>query len=150
MAGTFTCLNYHIVFSTKDRQPLIDAAIQNRLHEYLGGIVRGAGGVLYQIGGMPDHVHLLARLHPNRALSELLRDLKSCSTGWVKATFKTHRMFQWQEGYGAFTVSKSDLPGVSDYIARQTEHHAQRDFKSEFVQLLKAHGVEYDAQYIWT
>ena len=101
MAGTFTCLNYHIVFSTKDRKPLIDKAIQPRLYEYLGGIVRDEGGVLYQIGGMPDHVHLLTRLRPIRPLSEFLRDLKSHSTGWVKATLGTHRMFQWQEGYGA-------------------------------------------------
>jgi len=150
MAGTFTCLNYHLVFSTKDRRPFIDAALQPRLYEYFGGTIRNEGGVLYQIGGLPDHVHVLARLRPVQAVSDFLRDLKSHSSGWVTDSFETHRTFQWQEGFGAFSVSKSDLSRVSDSIVRQEEHHARRDFKSEFLQLLQAHEVEYDPRHIWT
>ncbi|MBN1517228.1 IS200/IS605 family transposase [Candidatus Sumerlaeota bacterium] len=149
MAGTFTNLNYHLVFSTKHRRPMISEEIRPRLYAYLGGIIKDDDGVLYQIGGMPDHVHLLIRYKPARDISHLMQDLKSHSSGWVHKTFSGHDQFQWQEGYGAFTVSKSQCARVQKYIANQEGHHQNRDFKSEFIALLNAHGCEYDEKYIW-
>lgn len=152
MAGTFASLHYHLVFSTKDRRPLIDAEIRERLFDYLGGIVRAAtapkGGPV-RVGGVADHVHLLARCPPTLAVSDLMRIVKSKSSGWVHETFPDRAAFAWQEGYGAFTVSRSDVAKVADYIARQAEHHAKRDFKQEFRRFLKAHEIEYDEETIW-
>jgi len=149
MGGTFTNLHYHIVFSTKQRVELIKERLQPRLYEYMGGIIRKEGGVLCRIGGMPDHVHLLARLRPDVALSAFLRDLKSSSSGWVHRTFRDLYMFDWQDGYAAFSVSQSQIKKVDHYIAGQREHHLKRDFKKELIGLLKAHQIPYDERYIW-
>ena len=149
MPGTFTNLNYHLVFSTKRRQYLINSELRLRLYDYLGGIIRAEGGVLYQIGGMPDHVHLLVRGKPTNDIAGFLQKIKSSSSGWVHRTFSEHRNFQWQEGYGAFSVSYSQCQRVSSYIRNQERHHRSRDFKSEFIGLLNAHQCEYDERYIW-
>lgn len=149
MAGTFTSISMHIVFSTKNRKPDILPAIQQRLYEYLGGIIRGEGGVLYAIGGMADHVHMLMRYRPDRALSDVVRDLKSHSSGWIHKTFPDCRDFGWQDGYGAFSVSQSRMDTVKNYVESQAQHHAKRDFVEEMEALLEAHRVEYDQKYLW-
>ena len=112
-------------------------------------IVRKDGGVLLEIGGMPDHVHLLMRYHQKRAVADFMRDLKSNSSRWVHEAVPEARSFAWQDGYGAFTVSKSMESTVVRYIRRQPEHHREKSFKEEFRDLLAAHGVEWDEAYIW-
>ena len=150
MPRSYTNLIYHIVFSTKNRQPLITAEREKRLYEYIGGIIRGLGGILLIINGVEDHVHILAKLRPDKALSDVLRELKASSSGWMHEVFPNAADFSWQNGYGAFTVSESQIPTVTDYIAKQKQHHAGQSFESEFVSLLRKNGIEVDMRYLWT
>jgi putative transposase len=149
MPQSFTSLNYHLIFSTKNRLPLITPDLQPRLYAYLGGILRENHSVLLAAGGMPDHVHLLVALHKELAVSVALRLLKANSSKWVHETFPEHRSFAWQTEYGAFTVSYSNLGRVKRYLANQAEHHRVRMFQEEFLAFLKWHGIEYDERYIW-
>jgi len=148
MPDSYTNLLYHIVFSTKDRQPLITDVYQVRLYDYIGGTIRGLGGISLGINGTEDHVHVLAKLRPDKAVSDVLRDLKANASGWMHDVFPELKDFSWQRGYGAFTVSESNVGKVQDYIARQKEHHQKRSFRDEFIEFLKANGVEYDERYI--
>lgn len=148
MSQSFTNLLYHLIFSTKDRRPIITLDYQPRLYDYIGGIIRNTGGISLSINGTEDHVHVLAKLRPDRALSTVLRDLKSNATGWMHEVFPRLRDFYWQRGYAAFTVSQSNLKKVQRYIARQKEHHHQISFRDEFIQFLKANGIEYNERYI--
>jgi len=148
MAQSYTNLLYHIVFSVKDRRPLITDEYQPRLYDYIGGIIRGQGGISLGVGGMKDHVHVLAKLRPDKALSDVLRDLKANASGWLHEIFPEMKDFVWQNGYGAFTVSASQVEKVQSYIARQEEHHQRHTFKDEFIQLLKANGIEFDERYL--
>ena len=144
MPSTWTQNFYHAVFSTKNRTALITPQIEPRLFPFIGGIVRDKGAVLVAIGGMPDHVHLLLRYPPNLAHSDLLRHVKGRSSKWVNETFPGGGGFSWQEGYGGFTVSKSSVSQVERYILNQKAHHETLDFKTEFLELLRKHGVEFD------
>ena len=112
MPGTFSQILLHTVFSTKHRQSFITPDVANRLYPYLGGIVRAEGGVIYDIGGVEDHVHLYLRWRPDQSVSDLLRTLKARSSGWVHDTFPALGAFAWQEGYSVFSVSKSQEPAV--------------------------------------
>jgi REP element-mobilizing transposase RayT len=149
MAGTYSKLIYHIVFSTKHRQPFISAQIEAELYSYIGGIIRGIEGSCIEINGMPDHVHLLANLPPKIALSDALRDIKANSSKWVHETKPNLCKFSWQDGFSAFSLSKSQVEPVRQYIIDQKAHHAQRDYKSELLGLLDKHEVEFDERYIW-
>ena len=149
MPQSFVCLNCHMVFSTKNRVPLIQPDWAPRLYDYVGGIVRGQCGRLLAAGGMPDHVHLAVSLDKKVAVADALRLIKTNSSRWVHETFPALRHFAWQTGYGAFGVSYSDLDRVKQYIAKQQEHHRARTFKEEFLALLKRHQIEYDERYIW-
>ena len=148
MSQSFTNLLYHIVFSTKERRPLITPAYEPRLFEYIGGIIRGAGGITLGINGAEDHVHVLAKLRPDRALSDVLRDLKCNASGWMHDVFPELHDFSWQRGYGAFTVSQSNVEEVRDYLRRQKEHHKKRSSRDEFMALLNANGIEFDSRYL--
>jgi REP-associated tyrosine transposase len=148
MPDSYTNLVYHIVFSTKDRRPLIKADHQVRLYDYIGGTIRAAGGISLELNGTEDHVHLLAKLRPDRALSDVLRDLKANATGRMHDVFPSLENFSWQRGYGAFSVSYSNVEEVRHYIARQKEHHQKISFRDEFIQFLRANGIEYDERYI--
>ena len=148
MSQSYTNLLYHIIFSTKDRKPVITEDYQSRLYEYIGGILRGTGGISLGINGTEDHVHVLTKLRPDRALSDVLRDLKANATGWMHDVFPALEDFSWQRGYGAFTVSHSNVDEVRNYIARQEEHHHRVSFRDEFIQFLKANGIEYDDRYL--
>ncbi|MEM7587790.1 MAG: IS200/IS605 family transposase [Acidobacteriota bacterium] len=148
MASTLTNLLFHIVFSTKSRLPLITGDIQEDLYRYIGGILRNQGGKLLEIGGMPDHVHLLVRLPARESLSNLLRAIKSDSSGWINREWRDQR-FAWQSGYGAFTVSQSQVDRVRHYIRTQEEHHRGRSFEDELRVLLQHHEVEFDERYLW-
>ena len=148
MPVSYTNLLYHIIFSTKNRRPLITGEHEPRLYEYIGGIIRGLGGISLELNGTADHIHLLAKLRPDRALSDVLRELKANATGWMHDVFPLLSDFSWQRGYGAFTVSQSNVDEVRRYIARQKEHHATISFRDEFIQFLKVNGIEYDERYL--
>ncbi|MDT4897183.1 MAG: REP-associated tyrosine transposase [Acidobacteriota bacterium] len=149
MAHTFTNLLAHIIFSTKDRAPFIDMELKPELHAYLGGMVREIKGKAYSINGTADHVHLLISLPPTLALSDAMKVVKANSSRWVSDKWGERKNFGWQIGYGAFSVSKSNVPGVAKYIENQEEHHRKITFKEEFLEFLRKHGIEYDERYIW-
>jgi REP element-mobilizing transposase RayT len=119
------------------------------LYEYIGGIIRGLGGILLIINGVEDHVHLLVKLRPDRAVSDVLRELKSNASGWMHKVFPDAGDFSWQNGYGAFSVSESQIAVIEKYIARQKVHHANRTFEDEFVDLLTVNRIEFDRRYLW-
>lgn len=148
MPGTFTNLLYHIVFSTKQRAAWLKPEIAPRVHEYLGGIVRGERGIPHRINGMPDHVHLLIGWRTDETVSTLLRNVKAHSSRWIHETFPDCRDFRWQEGYSAFTVSRSQFDAVDRYIQNQTEHHRKRTFDDELRELLRAHHIEFDERFL--
>jgi REP element-mobilizing transposase RayT len=148
MASTFTNLLFHIVFSTKDRTPSIHEGLRERLYEYMGGIIRGERGTLLEIGGVPDHVHLLAKLKSDISIAEMVRLVKSNSSKWVNESIGPIGRFEWQTGYGVFSVSESQARKVRKYIQEQESHHAKVSFRDELVTLLKKHGIEYDERYL--
>lgn len=142
MARTFTKLIYHIVFSTKERVPLITDEIRDRRYEYLGGVIRGEKGSLMEIGGVADHVHLLARFGAASAVSDMVQRIKGNCSHWLNQ--EPGSWFAWQNGYGAFTVSESQVATVRKYIQRQEEHHKRLSFKDELISLLRKHRIEFD------
>ena len=148
MSQSYTNLLYHLIFSTKERRPVITLDYKPRLYDYIGGILRGLGGISLGIDGAADHVHVLAKLRPDRALSDVLRDLKANASGWMHDVFPETKDFSWQRGYGAFTVSQSNVIGVQLYIAGLEEHHKRVSFRDEFIQFLKANGIAYDERYL--
>lgn len=149
MPGTYTQILLHIVYSTKHREPWITPDLAERLYPYIGGIIRAERGVLYDIGGVADHVHLYLRWRPDESISNLMRTVKSRSSVWVHDTIPKLSRFAWQEGYSVFSVSKSQEDAVKRYIAGQAEYHEKEDFKSELLRLLRAHGVEFDERYVF-
>ena len=149
MAQSYCNLIYHLVFATKRRENRLHESVRPRLHEYLGGAIRGEGGVALIVGGTADHVHLLAKLRQDKTVADILRDVKSNSSAWIHRTCPDGTEFAWQAGYGAFTVSASQIEKVRQYISTQEQHHRAMSFEDEFVALLRAHGVEYDERYIW-
>jgi REP element-mobilizing transposase RayT len=139
-----------LIFSTKQRAPLITADLGPRLYDYIGGIIRGQDGCLLAAGGMPDHIHLLARLSKEMSVSEALRLIKANSSKWVHETFSGQQAFAWQTGYAAFGVSYSGLESVKHYIASQAEHHRTVSFQDELRTFLRRHQIEFDERYLWT
>jgi putative transposase len=146
IGSTFFSLHYHIVFSTKERRPFIKAEWRSPLHSYLGGMIRRMNGVADTIGGVDDHVHMLASLRPVHCLADLMRDLKKDSTNWVKENFE--RRFAWQEGYAAFTVSPPAVDSVRRYIWNQEQHHAKHTFVDELKGSLAKARIEYNEKYL--
>lgn len=149
MSGTYSQVLLHVVFSTKHRERWITTDIAERLYPYIGGIVRAEDGILYEIGGVEDHVHLYFRWRPDGAISDLMRTIKARSSKWIHDTFSNLGAFAWQEGYAVFSVSKSQEGAVKNYIANQHEHHRREDFPSELLKLLRAHGIEFDERYVF-
>ncbi|MFO0905456.1 MAG: transposase [Pirellulales bacterium] len=147
MPSTYLSLHYHLVFATKGRAPFIKPEWQSRLHEYLGGTVKGLGGVSQAVGGVADHVHLLVGLKATHRLADFLRELKRAASLWVHEEALC-RDFAWQEGYGAFTVSPPARAGVVEYIANQAEHHRSRSFRDEFLELLAKAGIPIDDRFL--
>jgi putative transposase len=147
--GAFTCLNYHIIFGTRFRARLIQESFQEDLYKYIGGIVRGLDGSLTEIGGVEDHLHLLASLSPTKALSEVVRDIKANSSKWVNDHGRTPGRFEWQKGYSAFTVSYSNAPVVRHYIQSQHEHHRVKTFQEEYIEFLQRHNIEFDPRFLF-
>src|SRR5436190_432279 len=148
MPDSYTNLLYHIIFSTKDRRPFLTDLYQIRLYDYIGGTIRGLGGISLELNGTEDHLHLLTRLRPDNALSNVLRDLKAGASGWMHDVFPEVKDFSWQRGYGAFTVSQSNVEEVRQYIAGQKEHHAKISFRDEFIRFLKVNEIEFDERFL--
>jgi REP element-mobilizing transposase RayT len=140
-------VNIHFIFSTKNRQRLIVDAIASQFHQYIGGIIRGEKCGPLAVGGMPDHVHLLISLSRQTSIAELMRIVKAGSSKWMHE--QGHLDFQWQTGYGAFSVSHSNLDSVRAYIANQVEHHRKMSFQEEYLLFLQKHNVAYDERYLW-
>jgi REP element-mobilizing transposase RayT len=140
---------FHCVFSTKERRPQITPELADRLWPFLGGIARQNKMKAIEIGGMEDHVHILLSLPSTMAIAKALQLIKGGSSKWVHETFPEHRLFAWQEKYGAFSVSVSQLDKITEYIKGQQEHHRTMTFKEEFLALLKKHQIEYDERYLW-
>lgn len=147
MSHTYSNLLSHVVFSTKDRKPLIDAEMKPRLLGYVNGIVRESGGRILSLNSMPDHMHMLWELPPSASLSDSMRVVKTNLSRWVHEMWGSQKPFGWQTGYGAFSVSRWNLSAVAKYIEEQESHHHQRTFREEFVELLVKHGIDYDPRF---
>ncbi len=148
MSSSHCNLLYHIVFSTKGREPRLTPEIRIRTHQYLGGAIRDEKGIALIVNGTADHVHILAKLRQDKALSKIVGELKANSSGWISRTFKGAAGFSWQEGYGAFTVSESQVPKVRRYVERQEEHHRTVSFLEELKVILRAHDLPFDERYL--
>ena len=147
MSSTHLSLHYHLVFGTKNHEPLITPTWRDRWHAYLGGVIRTLDGVPEAVGGVADHVHLLIGLRATHTLADVLRETKSVSSAWVHEEIGVGS-FAWQEGYGAFTVSPSQLENVRAYIQQQEQHHRTLTFREEYWALLQRSGVEFDERYL--
>jgi len=149
MAQSLAQIWIHLVFSTKNRVPWISPAWQADLHDYLGGTLKGLDCAPERIGGSTDHVHLLFGLSRKTSFSRIVQEIKTSSGAWLRAQGLAPREFRWQAGYGAFSVSGSNLGVVRKYIEDQDTHHAKRTFQDEFRALLRRHAVAFDEKYIW-
>lgn len=149
MADTYSSLHYQIVFSTKSREHWIEPAVEQRIWAYLGGIAKQNKITPLQIGGIEDHVHLLLGAPAVLAPAKVAQLIKGGSSAWIQETFPQMKGFRWQDGYGAFTVSMSNVPLVIEYIRGQREHHRAKSFQEEYRELLKRHAIECDERYVW-
>jgi len=149
MANTFTSLRYHIVFSTKQRKPWIAPEIEERVWSYLAGIAKQHAVQPWTIGGVDDHVHLLLGIPPTLAVSDVVRQVKAGSSKWIRETFSEIVEFTWQDGYGAFTVGRSQIDATVDYIRNQREHHRVKTFQDEYIAFLQAHDIQFDPRYVF-
>ena len=139
----------HTIFSTKDRHPWLDANVRPRMHAYLATICRDAGGEAFRVGGVADHVHLVTTLPRTLSQADMLEGLKKKSSKWITGLAPVYRHFYWQRGYGAFSVSASQLDALLEYVDTQEEHPRSRTFQEEYREFLRKHGVEYDERYVW-
>jgi len=149
MSDSYTNLHYHIVFSTKDRRPIITPKYEVRLHDYIGGTIRSLGGICLELNGTEDHIHLLLSLPATMPIAKAMQLIKGGSSKWVHDTFPDQRLFAWQTKYGAFSVSVWQLDRIIKYIENQQRHHRRMSFQEEFIALLKRHKIEYDERYLW-
>ena len=149
MANTYTQLYFHIVFAVQGRSNLISKEWKNELYKYITGIVSNKGQRMLQINGMPDHVHILMGTKADCNLSDIVRDLKANSSKWINEKQFIQGKFSWQTGFGAFTVSQSQLDKIIDYIVHQEQHHKKKSFKEEYIDFLKAYNVEYKDEYLF-
>ena len=145
---SFINLNYHLVFSTKERRPLITPDLLPRLTQYIGGIIRASGGMMLAGNGPADHLHIAAILDQNLALKDVLGKVKTNSSKWIHETFAEQRGFAWQDGYAVFTISHSGIQQVVRYVERQQEHHKKMTFREEIIALLKKHEIPYDERFV--
>ena len=149
MPQSLSRIHIHLVFSTKNRQPLIDDTIRTPLHRYMAGILKQLDCPAKEINSVDDHVHALFDLCRTRSISDVVKDLKTASSKWIKTQSDAHKGFAWQTGYGAFAVSYSNISGVRAYILNQREHHRAKSFEEEFRQFLERHGIPFDERYVW-
>ena len=149
MANSFIFMNIHYVFSTKNREKLIEKELQQRLWPYMGGIAKQNNMVAYAIGGTEDHIHILLSLPATISSSRAIQLIKSGSSKWIHETFPDKSDFAWQTGYAAFSVGKSTTEKVVQYIQNQEEHHKMVTFQQEYLSFLNSSGINYDERYVW-
>ena len=149
MANTYTQIYIQIIFAVEGRQNLIQPERNNELQKYITGIVAGQGQKLLGINNVPDHLHMLVGLKADLSVSELARDIKANSSRFINERHWVIGRFNWQEGFGAFSYSRSQIDAVIRYIQNQQAHHASRSFRAEYLQLLRRFGVEYDERFIF-
>jgi len=149
MAQTLVSLMVHVIFSTRNREPLITPEIEAELFAYMGGILKNRESRLLDAGGTANHVHLLISQSKNIGLSSLMKDVKKDSSSWIKTKGIRFRNFHWQDGYGAFSIGESNIPALKQYIATQKEHHRNRSFQEELIKFLNAYRLEYDERFLW-
>lgn len=149
MANTFTQIYIQIVFAVAGRECLLRKENKEELHKYITGIVRNNSQKLIEINSMPDHVHILIGLKPSMALSELVKDIKAESSGFINEKRWVRGRFNWQEGYGAFSYSHSHLDAVIRYIRNQEKHHSAKSFRDEYMTLLRKFDIAFDEKYIF-
>ncbi len=150
MSNTYTQIHIHCVFAVKFRQSLISKEWKKRLEQYITGIVQNHGHKMIAINSMPDHLHMLVGLRPAQSLSDLVRIVKGDSSEWINREKLTSFLFRWQEGYGAFSYSKSQLGAVINYIEKQEIHHQKKNFLEEYKEMLDDFSVAYNEQYLFT
>ncbi len=139
----------HVIFSTKNRESWLDSDVRPRMHAYLATICRDLGTDFVHLGGMADHIHIVTTLPRTLSQAELIERIKKASSKWIKTLDPRYRGFFWQRGYGAFSVSPSQLDSVLDYVNKQQEHHRAHTFQEEYRELLRRHGVDFDERYVW-
>ncbi|RFZ91877.1 IS200/IS605 family transposase [Mucilaginibacter conchicola] len=149
MPNTYTQIHIQFVIAVKLREALIHQTFKERLHEYITGIVRNHGHKMIAINSMPDHLHLFVGFRPEQSISDLMRIVKGDSSEWINKEKFTKGKFRWQEGYGAFSYSRSQIPNVAEYIANQEEHHKKTSFLEEYKNFLEKFEVDYDVKYIF-
>jgi REP element-mobilizing transposase RayT len=149
MPNTYTQIHIQVVFAVQNRQSLIQAPWQDRLYQYITGIIQSHSHKVLQIGGMPDHVHLLFGMRPTQALSELMKKVKGRSSTWINQNRLARGHFSWQEGYGAFSYAKTQVPQVIRYIKNQEQHHQHKTFLEEYHELLDEFDIDFDDRYVF-
>ena len=148
MPSTHVSLHCHLVFSTKCREPMIEQNWEKDLYKYIYGIIQNLGGVTHTIGGMPDHLHILIGMKATHCVANLMRDIKGDSSKWIHKEIQKPA-FVWQDGYGAFSVGATNLPGVTGYINDQKKHHLKQSYQTEYLDMQIRGMVEYDDRYLW-
>jgi len=149
MANTYTQIHVQFVFVVKFRNGLIHASFKEELYQYISGIIKANNHKLLAINGMPDHLHIFIGMRPTQSISDLLQDIKGSSSKWINEKKFLKVKFEWQEGYGAFSYSKSHVKNVIDYIQNQENHHKKESFIEEYLKFLEVFEIEYDERYIF-
>lgn len=149
MANTYTQIYIHIVFAVKGRQNLLLKRGRNELYKYITGIITNKGQNLIAINGMPDHIHILIGLNPDKSVSDIVRDIKANSSRFIDEKKWINGIFEWQTGYGAFSVGKDGLESVIKYIENQEQHHQNKSFKDEYIAILRESDIVFDMKYIF-
>ena len=149
MANTYTQIHLQFVFAVKYRNGLIHASFKEELYKYISGIIKENNHKLLAINGMPDHLHIFIGMRPSQSISDLLQDIKGSSSKWINEKKFLKVKFEWQEGYGAFSYSKSHVNDVINYIQNQENHHKKETFREEYLKFLKVFEIEYDERYIF-
>jgi len=149
MANTYTQIHIQTVFAVQNRASLIAPEWKDELFKYITAVIQNGGHKLLCVNGVADHIHILFGMRPTQALSELMQHVKQDSSGWINRKRLARGKFSWQEGYGAFSYSKRDVPQVIDYIKNQEQHHRQRSFQEEYVEFLKDFEIDHDERYIF-
>lgn len=149
MPNTYSQIYIQVVFSVKGRHSLISTSWETELYKYIAGIITNKGQKLIAVNGMPDHIHILIGMKPSCCLSDLVREIKKSSNEFIKEKKFTKYLFQWQEGYGAFSYSHSSLDNVINYINNQKEHHKRKLFKDEYTDFLNSYQIEFKDEYLF-
>jgi putative transposase len=149
MSQSLSKLYVHLVFSTKRREPLLLSPLRGKMHAYLATVLKNQDSPAVKVGGTSDHVHILFRLSKNWSLAEIVEEIKTSSSKWVKTQGEGLGNFHWQSGYGAFSIGPEGMEAVAKYIAQQEAHHRAVSFQDEYRKLLATHGIEFDERYLW-